>query len=103
MLLQEAFRADASVPASHGFAGPPAPFLPRTVPRADIAEIARELRLNLRYVPSMRNGGRPSDRGNAILSDAAARGARAIELPLVLQRRVALAATVAMSADCSTS
>ena len=46
----------------------------------------------------MRNGVRPSDRGNAILSDLPLTEARAFELPLVLQRRVPLAATVAMSA-----
>lgn len=97
VLLQEAFRADASIPASRGVRRAAGAFPPRTVPRADIAEMARELRLNLRYVPSMRNGVRPSDRGNAILSDLPLSEARAFELPLVLQRRVPLVATVEMS------
>ena len=55
------------------------------------------LRLNLRYVPSMRNGAGPSDRGNAILSELPLADARAFELPLVLQRRVPLVATLALA------
>jgi endonuclease/exonuclease/phosphatase family metal-dependent hydrolase len=93
VLAQEAYRADQSVPARHGARRATGGFSPRPT-RADIVETARELRLNLRYVPSMRNGTRPSDRGNAILSDLPLAGAQAFELPLVLQRRVLLTTTV---------
>ena len=41
----------------------------RTRARDDVVEAAHALGLNLRYVPSMRNGAERSDRGNAILSD----------------------------------
>ena len=58
--------------------------------------MARELRLNLRYVPSMRNGTGPSDRGNAILSELPLLDAQAFELPFMLQRRVPVVATVAL-------
>ncbi len=97
VLVQEAYRMDESVPArAAGRAARRAAggFTPRPHPRADIVETARELRLNLRYVPSMRNGAGPSDRGNAILSDLPLDEAGAFELPLVLQRRVPVAATV---------
>jgi len=97
VLVQEAYRMDESVPArAAGRAARRAAggFTPRPHPRADIVETARELRLNLRYVPSMRNGAGPSDRGNAILSDLPLEEAGAFELPLVLQRRAPVAATV---------
>jgi endonuclease/exonuclease/phosphatase family metal-dependent hydrolase len=97
ILVQEAFRADASIPArpvGHAIRRAAGAFPPRAHPRADIVETARELRLNLRYVPSMRNAAGPSDRGNAILSDLPLADARAFELPFVLQRRVSLAATL---------
>jgi endonuclease/exonuclease/phosphatase family metal-dependent hydrolase len=94
VLAQEAFRADASVPhrsvARRAAGGVP----PRVVPRADIVELAEMLRLNLRYVPSMRNGTGASDRGNAILSDLPLAQVRGFELPFVLQRRVPLVATL---------
>jgi endonuclease/exonuclease/phosphatase family metal-dependent hydrolase len=64
----------------------------------DIVETARTLGLNLRYAPSMRNGALPSDRGNAVLSSLPLESAQAIELPLVLQRRVAVSATVRLGA-----
>ena len=66
-------------------------------PRADIVEVADALGLNLRYVPSMRNGADRSDRGNAILSDLPLSHAWAFELPLVLQRRVPVAATLLLA------
>lgn len=94
VLVQEAYRADGSIPARHGVRRAAGGFPPRVTPRADIVETAHELGLNLRYVPSMRNGARRSDRGNAILSELPIADARAVELPLVLQRRVALMATV---------
>ena len=63
-------------------------------PQEDVVETARSLGLNLRYAPSMRNGVAASDRGNAILSSLPLEDAHAIELPLVLQRRVAVSARV---------
>ncbi len=62
----------------------------------NIIESAHELGMNLRYAPSMRNGALPSDRGNAILSTLPLEGAHAIELPLVLQRRVAVTAAITL-------
>jgi endonuclease/exonuclease/phosphatase family metal-dependent hydrolase len=97
LLVQEAYRRDDSVPArAAGRAARRAAggFAPWRQPRADIVETARSLRLNLRYVPSMRNAAGPSDRGNAILSDLPLDEAGAFELPLLLQRRVPVAATV---------
>ncbi len=100
VLVQEAFRSDASVPAraagrrTRRAAGG---FGPRVRARSDIVELAHALDLNLRYVPSMRNGLSPSDRGNAILSDLPLAEAWACELPLVLQRRVAVAGTVRLA------
>jgi len=97
VLVQEAFRSGDSVPArpagraSRRAAGG---FPPRAHPRADIVETAERLGLNLRYVASMRNGTSPSDRGNAILSDLPITDAHAFELPLVLQRRVAVTAVI---------
>jgi len=99
VLAQEAFRADASVPHRTVARRAAGGFPPRVVPRADIAELAATLRLNLRYVPSMRNGTGASDRGNAILSDLPLAQVRGFELPFVLQRRVPLVATLAIGED----
>lgn len=99
-LVQEAYRADGSVPArSTGRVARRAAgaFPPRLHPRADIVETAHALRLNLRYVPSMRNGAGRSDRGNAILSDLPLADAMAFELPMVLQRRVPVVATLPLA------
>jgi endonuclease/exonuclease/phosphatase family metal-dependent hydrolase len=66
-------------------------------PEADIVATARRLGLHLFYVPSMRNGGRhdaAEDRGNAILTTLPLTELTAIELPLLVQRRVAVAATI---------
>ena len=62
--------------------------------REDVTDTARSLGMHLRYAPSMRNGVLQSDRGNAVLSTLPLYDARAIELPHVHQRRVAVAATV---------
>lgn len=99
ILAQEAYRVGEAVPhrasgrAARRAAGG---FPPRARARTDIVEAAESLGLNLRYVPSMRNGAGRSDRGNAILSDLPLADAAGIELPLGLQRRVALAATLAL-------
>jgi endonuclease/exonuclease/phosphatase family metal-dependent hydrolase len=98
ILLQEAYRADGSVPDAsagvhHGGRGPAAG------ERTDVATIARSHGLSLRYSPSMRNGSHPSDRGNAILSTVRLADARAVVLPLVRQRRVAVTASIAGHPD----
>lgn len=91
VLLQEAYRSDATVPpVPSGQAG--RILLAQTGPQEDVIETARMLGMSVRYAPSMRNGGLPSDRGNAILSTLPLDHAHAFELPLVLQRRVAVTA-----------
>jgi endonuclease/exonuclease/phosphatase family metal-dependent hydrolase len=98
ILLQEAYRADGSVPRAvagvhHGRRRPDA------AARADVVAVARAHGLSLRYSPSMRNGSHPSDRGNAILSTVALADAHALVLPLVRQRRVAVTASIAGHPD----
>lgn len=91
ILLQEACRTDPSLPPpGAGAAG--RVLLAQRGPQEDVVEAASALGLNLRYAPSMRNGPLPSDRGNAILSTLPLEDAHAVELPLVLQRRVAVSA-----------
>lgn len=94
LLLQEAYRADDSVPPdvpepayTGGDLTPPRP--------GDVVEAARRHGLSLRYAPSMRNGASRSDRGNAVLSTAALGRAHAFSLLYVRQRRVAVAAQLA--------
>jgi endonuclease/exonuclease/phosphatase family metal-dependent hydrolase len=90
VLAQEAYRADDTVPPvrmgrHHGG-------LKVWFGQTQIAQVAEQEGLSLRYAPSMRNGSERSDRGNAILSTAALGGAHAFTLPFVKQRRVAVAA-----------
>jgi endonuclease/exonuclease/phosphatase family metal-dependent hydrolase len=93
VLLQEALRSDASVPSVPS--GPAGRVLVAGLgPQEDVVETAQALGLSLRYAPSMRNGVARSDRGNAILSSLPLEEAHAFELPLVLQRRVAVTAAV---------
>lgn len=93
VLAQEAYRSDPTIPpAPAGRAG--RVLVAQLRPQEDVVETAQELELNLRYAPSMRNGAWQSDRGNAILSTLPLENAEAVELPLVLQRRVAVSATV---------
>ena len=94
MLVQEAYRAGDDVPARitgrgctrrMGGVGP------------DIEDVADSLGLALFYVPSMRNGCESTlrqDRGNAILSTSPLTKLRAVELPLMRQRRVAALAEI---------
>ena len=93
VLAQEAYRSDASIPAP-GSGGAGRVLIAGLGQQEDIVESAHELGMNLRYAPSMRNGAWPSDRGNAILSTLPLEDAQAIELPLVLQRRVAVTSAV---------
>jgi endonuclease/exonuclease/phosphatase family metal-dependent hydrolase len=89
ILVQEAFRADDSVPerALTKHTGGKSP----RQRRYDIVEAAHALGMSLRYAPSMRNGVHRSDRGNAILSTVSVAHARAFPLPHARQRRVAVA------------
>lgn len=93
VLVQEAYRRDDTIPRD-ATAYTASDFSQRAFPEHDIARLARELRLHLRYAPSMRNGAHRSDRGNAILSTLPLEETVAWELPFAYQRRVALAATV---------
>jgi endonuclease/exonuclease/phosphatase family metal-dependent hydrolase len=96
VLLQEAYRSDQSIPpAPAGKAG--RVLVAQLGAQEDVVETARALGLNLRYAPSMRNGVLPSDRGNAILSTLPLEDAQAVELPLVLQRRVSVSAAVTLA------
>jgi len=91
LLIQEAFRQDDTIPArSNGYAA--RELVTRLRPTQDVVEVARTLRWNLRYVPSMRNGPQRSDRGNAIITPVPLGPAAGIELPFALQRRVAVGA-----------
>jgi endonuclease/exonuclease/phosphatase family metal-dependent hydrolase len=102
LLLQEAFRTDASVPATveKGMRNARAiKAKPANGERIDIRGLARRHKLYAYYVPSMRNGEqqqseKPEDRGNAILSTLPLTSLLAIELPYERQRRVAIGATV---------
>jgi endonuclease/exonuclease/phosphatase family metal-dependent hydrolase len=95
VLAQEAYRSDSSIPRlQEGQAG--RVLIAQLGPQEDVVETAHELGMNLRYAPSMRNGTDQSDRGNAILSTLPLEGAHAVELPLILQRRVAVSATVTL-------
>lgn len=93
VLAQEAFRSDSSIPpVPTGRAG--RVLVAQLGVQEDVVETAETLGLNVRYAPSMRNGPSQSDRGNAILSSLPLAEARGIELPLVLQRRVAVSARI---------
>lgn len=95
VLAQEARRADNTIPvACNGARG--RDLIVRSWLAEDIVEVAATAGLNLRYAPSMRNGSLRSDRGNAILSTLPVVEAAAFELPWVLQRRVAVSATLAL-------
>src|SRR5690606_22458341 len=73
LLLQEAHRGGASVPAAPvaGAHGNGIDAAPPSGARLDVVASARALGLNVLYAPSMRNGDGASDedRGNAILTN----------------------------------
>jgi endonuclease/exonuclease/phosphatase family metal-dependent hydrolase len=99
LLLQEVYRGGGEIPTT--LFGVPVPsriaIIPASHKRIDVVHAANDVALNLFYAPSMRNGPsrlEPEDRGNAILSTLRLYGLNAIELPIELQRRVALVATV---------
>ncbi|UCF41097.1 MAG: hypothetical protein JSW43_01820 [Gemmatimonadota bacterium] len=101
LLLQEAYRRSAAVPAD-----PPESAIARAVveqerpgPRVDVVQVAQRCGLALAYVPAARNGpreydGEREDKGNAILSTLPLSDVIAVEMPMVGQRRVEVAATL---------
>ena len=94
ILMQEAFREGDEVPTRMSSKG-----CARMMggEGADIEAAADSLGLALLYVPSMRNGcdaATRQDRGNAILSTVPLTNLKAVELPLMRQRRVAALADV---------
>jgi len=104
LLVQEAYRASASVPVAPegSIVSDRITSRPPDGPRRDIVRVAEECGLALFYAPSTRNGkeageGGREDRGSAILSTLPLSSPVAIELPLEAQRRVTVAATA--SAD----
>lgn len=99
LLLQEVYRADATVPRGDAVRPRRIAPAPKHGRRSDIVTLAREHGLHLFYVPSMSNGwtdgdSPAEDRGNAILSTLPLSSYTAIELPFEGQRRVAASATV---------
>jgi endonuclease/exonuclease/phosphatase family metal-dependent hydrolase len=99
VLLQEAYRSDASVPPrTNGWA--PREVTTRSRPQEDVVEVARRLGLGICYAPSMRTPGERSDRGNAILASVPLAEPVAVELPFMLQRRVALCASITLGGRC---
>lgn len=105
LLLQEVFAGGSHLPAA-GAGSAWASRIADEPPgedRTDIVSFARGRGLHLVYVPSMRNGGpddggAPEDRGNAIVANVPLASPHAIELPFERQRRVAVAAAVAVGA-----
>jgi endonuclease/exonuclease/phosphatase family metal-dependent hydrolase len=98
VLVQEAFREDATIPDIHTSEhhGGHAPVATREGgTREDIVDVARELGFSLRYAPSMRNGWHRSDRGNAVLSSVALDATHWVTLPYVRQRRASIAVRLA--------
>lgn len=99
LLLQEAVRRGASVPADPPAGAPVPDRIPVPALAPDIVETARRLGLHLFYAPSMRNGDNADapdeDRGNAILSTVPLFDPEVIELPFERQRRVAITAAIA--------
>jgi endonuclease/exonuclease/phosphatase family metal-dependent hydrolase len=102
LLVQEALRTGGAVPRTVADGAPvPSRIVERSPDgtRQQITDVASRLGASAFYVPSMRNGLTPGnsdgeDRGNAILSNLPLSEFTAIELPLVRQRRVAVAATI---------
>jgi endonuclease/exonuclease/phosphatase family metal-dependent hydrolase len=100
LLLQEAYREGADVPAQFPVGSPlPRPIVERPPSgiRLDIRSIAARLGLHLFYAPAMRNNSvqrlaSPEDRGLAILSTLPLGDPQVIELPFERQRRIAMSA-----------
>jgi endonuclease/exonuclease/phosphatase family metal-dependent hydrolase len=95
ILLQEAVRRGADVPTPVPTGAATAGRIAFDKESFDVVEAARSARLNLVYVPSMRNGTEAEDRGNAVLTTLPIGAVEGIELPFGRQRRVAIAVTLA--------
>ena len=101
LLAQEALRRSPEIPPA-----PPQAVVPpriegnnRPTHRMDIVKAARQCRLALAYVPSVRNGydeydGEREDWGTAVLSTLPLTDFVAIEVPFETSRRVAVGATI---------
>jgi endonuclease/exonuclease/phosphatase family metal-dependent hydrolase len=101
LLFQEVFRRSGDIPTS-----PPSPAIPprikepeRPGDRPDVVSVAQRCGLAFIYVPATRNGveeydGMREDKGNAIVTTLPLSDFIAIELPMVAQRRVSVAATI---------
>jgi endonuclease/exonuclease/phosphatase family metal-dependent hydrolase len=100
ILLQETFRDGTDVPP----APPPGTYYaddifptPDLGERMGVTDVGHRHGLYTYYVPSMRNGddkNRPEDRGNAILSTLPLDSLTAWELPIRIERRVAIGAAI---------
>jgi endonuclease/exonuclease/phosphatase family metal-dependent hydrolase len=99
VLVQEAYRADDTVPPRAAGAAVGGGLGRRFLGGEDVVLAAEALGMSLRYAPSMRNGRHRSDRGNAVLSTLPIVEAYAVELPALLQRRVAVGVTLALDGD----
>jgi endonuclease/exonuclease/phosphatase family metal-dependent hydrolase len=101
LLLQQVPRGGQHVPPASALDAGAAVSAPDPIHGPDVTALARELGLHLLYVPSMRNGrDDPAvDEGNAVMATAPLTGARALELPAGIRRRVAAAAVVAWSGE----
>jgi endonuclease/exonuclease/phosphatase family metal-dependent hydrolase len=97
LLLQEAVRRGPEVPTPLAPGAATAGRIAFDRESFDVVEAARTARLNVVYVPSMRNGGEAEDRGNAVLTTLPISAVESIELPFGRQRRVAIAATLTLS------
>lgn len=99
LLLQEVYRESEGVPPPRRRArvADRIETHPAEGERLPIDVAAARLGLNVLYIPSMHNGrgrgGMHEDRGNAILSTLPLEEPVALELPVVRQRRVAVAGT----------
>jgi len=100
LLLQEAHRRSDALPPMEdpGLAGTPSSLADGA---HDLVEIAERCGLAAAYLPSGRNGadrpGQPrADKGNAIISTLPLNGLAAIEIPYETERKVTLAADLAL-------
>jgi endonuclease/exonuclease/phosphatase family metal-dependent hydrolase len=100
LVLQEVFRSGEAVPGTVPEGWKCADAICAVTPggeRLSVEQLAGRHGLDLFYVPSMRNGHfaeTSEDRGNAILSTIPLSDWTAVELPVAVQRRVAVGATV---------
>jgi len=95
LMIQEAYRRGAAVPAFPDHARTAFGIVPSDPYGADTRATAESLGLSMWYVPSMRNGREMrEDRGSAVVSTEPLLDPLALELPLARQRRVVVGAAV---------